>query len=145
MAHAPPGRRGLTGDEANNGLRHLLANELRGLLFVGATDLAHHRNGLGLRVLLERRQAVDEIRPIDRIAADANARRLPEAGTSELIDDLIRQRTRTTHHADVARRANTARNDSDLRFSRRDQSGTVRADEPGASLPDERIDLRHVQ
>src|SRR3982751_6419098 len=94
VAHAPARRSRLTGDEADDRLRHVLLHEGSRVLFVGAADLAYHRDRLRLRIGLERCEAVDEVRAVDRIAADADAGALTHAGTRELIDDLVRQRAR---------------------------------------------------
>src|SRR5690242_18843637 len=110
MPHPTSGRCGLAGDEADHGLLHALAHELRRLLLVGATDLAHHGDGLRLRVSLERGKAVDEVGAVDRIASDADTGALPHAGTGELIDDLVGERARAAHDADVARRADAPGN-----------------------------------
>src|SRR5439155_1221320 len=61
VAHATSRRGGLARNEADHGLGHPLLYELRGLLFVGAADLADHDHGIGRRVGLEGRQAVDEV------------------------------------------------------------------------------------
>ena len=65
---------------------------VRGFLLVRAADLAHHRHGLRVRIGLERREAVDEVRAVDRVAADADARRLAEPGARELIHDFVGER-----------------------------------------------------
>ena len=44
-----------------------------------AADLADHDDRLGLRVVVEHLQHVDVLKPVDRVAADADAGRLPEA------------------------------------------------------------------
>ena len=54
VAHAAARGRGLPGDEADDRLRHVLLHERRGVLLVGAADLAHHHDGVGLGILLER-------------------------------------------------------------------------------------------
>jgi hypothetical protein len=47
--------------------------------FLGvAADLADHDDALGLGVLQEQSEAVDEVGAVDRIAADADAGRLAE-------------------------------------------------------------------
>src|ERR1019366_7580613 len=145
VAHPAARRCGLSGDESDDGLRHVLLDERRGLLLVGAADLAHHRDGLRLRILLERGEAVDEIRAVDGIAADSDARRLPDAGARELVDDLIGERARTAHDADVALRADPTGDDSDLALARRDEPRAIRPEQPYAALLPERIDPRHVE
>src|SRR5207247_5555290 len=82
-------RGGLARNEADHGLGHPLLYELRGLLFVGAADLADHDHGIGRRVGLEGRQAVDEVRPAQGIAADADAGGLAEAVARKLVHDVL--------------------------------------------------------
>ena len=43
---------------------------------------------------------------------------LAEAGARELVDDLVGERARAAHDADVARRADAAGNDADLATAR---------------------------
>src|SRR5690606_7245253 len=145
VAHAAPGRSGLPGDEADDRLGQPLADERRRVLLVRAADLSDHDHRLGLSILLERGQAVDERRPDDRVAADAHARRLAEAGARELVDDLVRERSRAGHDADRAARHDLAGDDPDLRAARRDEAGAVRPDQARAPLLDERIHPRHVE
>src|SRR6185437_9306559 len=99
VAHAAARWSGLAGDEPDDGLLHVLLDERSRLLLIGPADFAHHRDGLRVRILLERREAVDEVGAVDRIAADADTARLPDSGARELIDDLIRERTRPAHDA----------------------------------------------
>src|SRR5918996_649782 len=80
-------------------------------------------------VPLELRKDVDEVRPGDRVTSDADARRLTYAALSQLVDDLIRQRSRPRHEADRARLADLARDDADVGLARRDEAGTVRSNE----------------
>src|SRR5512146_1258580 len=145
VSHAASRRRRLAGDESDDRFLHLRLDERGRVLLVGATDLAHHGARRGLRVGLECRQAIDEVRAVDRVAADADTRRLPEAGTSELIYDFIRERSGTAHHADVPRRTNPSGDDPDLALARCDQTRAIRSDEPRATLPDEGKHARHVQ
>jgi hypothetical protein len=49
----------LTGDEPNDGLLHVLLDERRRVLLVGAADLAHHRDGDRVGIRLERGKTVD--------------------------------------------------------------------------------------
>ena len=78
-----PGRRGAAGDEADDRLGaaalRLVLQELRRVLLGLAADLADHDDRLGLVVGEEQFERVDEIHALDRIAADADRRRLAEA------------------------------------------------------------------
>ena len=74
-------------------------------------------------------QAIDVSRADDRIAADADAGRLPEAEASELPDGFVGQRARSADDADCAGLVNVARHDADLALAGGDDAGTVRADQ----------------
>src|ERR1700750_1074758 len=67
MAHSPPWRRRLTRDESNDRLLHTLLHETSSLLLVRTADLSHHGHGIGAGIGLERRQAIDEVRAVDRV------------------------------------------------------------------------------
>src|SRR5271154_853378 len=69
VAHAAPRRGGLAGDERDDGLLEVAGDPARGLFLRHAADLADQHDGLGTRVVLERLQAVDEVRAVDRVAA----------------------------------------------------------------------------
>ena len=53
--------------------------------FGGAADLADHEDGLGVGVVVEEPERVDEAGADDRVAADADAGRLADAELRELV------------------------------------------------------------
>src|SRR5690606_23080626 len=120
---------GLSGNETDDGLRHLRAHVLRRLLFVGPADLADHDDRARFRVRLERRQAVDEGRAVDGIATDPNARALADPGLRELVDDLVRERTGAGNDADRTGCRDLAGQDADLRLAGRECARAVRSDQ----------------
>ena len=67
--------------------------------------------------------------PLDRIAADADARRLAEPERRELARRLVGQRARARDDADVPGLVDVARHDADLALARRDDARAVRADQ----------------
>ena len=77
MAHAATRRRRLSGNEPDDGLRYVALHELRRLLLIRATDLPDHDDGGRLGIGFEGSQTMDEVCADERIAADADARRLP--------------------------------------------------------------------
>src|SRR5688500_12162418 len=83
---APAWRR-RSSDERHAGLGDIRLDEVRCVFFRAPADLADHDDHLGLRIDLERRQAVDEVRARQRIAADAHGRRL--ADVTRLADCLV--------------------------------------------------------
>jgi len=62
------------GDVTDHRLGHVLADELGGALLGVAADLTAHHDQLGLRVVLEETDDVDEVGARDRVAADTNDR-----------------------------------------------------------------------
>ena len=102
-----------------------------GGLFLGAAaDLADHDHGVGVRIVGEQLQRVDVRRADQRIAADADAGRLAQAEPRELVDRLVGERAALRDDADAPFLADVARDDAGLRLARRDEAGTVRADQP---------------
>src|SRR5205823_14379896 len=100
----------------------------RALLGV-ATDLTDHHDQVGVGVRLEGSQRVDVRRTDDRVATDADGRR--EADVTQLVHHLVRQRAGLRDQADAARLGDVARDDADVRLTRGDDAGAVRADDAG--------------
>ncbi len=73
MAHAFPGRRRYTRDVSNDRLGHVFRDELCCVLFGRAANFTHHDDAFGFLIVLEQAQHVDEIHPLDGVAADADA------------------------------------------------------------------------
>src|SRR4029079_3625488 len=134
------------GDE--RGLRHV-AEVLRGpgrRLFLGRTaDLADQHDRLGLGVLGKELEDVEERRPDDRVAADADAGRLAEAGVAHRLDGLVGQRPGAADDAHAAFAVDRARDDPDLGTPRGRRAGTVGADQPGAGLAHDLDRRDHVE
>ena len=94
-----------------------------------------HQDGFGLRIVLEHLQEVDERGADDRIAAQADAGRLPQPQIGELPDGFVGERAAAADDADGAGLVNVAGHDADLALPRRDDAGTVGPDQPaGRSL-----------
>ena len=80
MAHPLALGRGPAGDERDlRDVREVLGRPGGRLLLGGAADLADQHERLGLGVRREQLEDVEELRPDDRVAADADAGRLAEA------------------------------------------------------------------
>ena len=101
----------------------------RRLLLGRAADLADQHDRLGLGVRREQLQDVEECRPDDRVAADADARRLPDAGVGHRLDRLVGQRAGARDDADAALAVDGAGDDPDLGAARRRRAGAVRPDQ----------------
>src|SRR5690606_13049649 len=145
VAHAASGRRGLAGDEADDGLREVRLDPGRGFLFGAAADLANHHDRFGVIVRRKQRQGVDERRADERVAADADAGGLAEAERGELVNGLVGQRAALRDDADAPFTADVTGDDARLALPRRDDAGAVGADEPRVRMAlDKRRRLEHV-
>src|SRR5579884_2383673 len=146
MTHAPPGRRGAAGNEADDRLFAPRGPEKLGrLLLAAAADLADHDDRLGLVVGEEHLQDVDKARAVDRIAADPDATRLAEPDRRGLRHRLVGQRARARDDADPAAAMDMARHDADLALVRGDDAGAVRPDQPRAAAAQAALDRDHVE
>lgn len=67
----------------------MLAKPFGGLLFSFTSDFSNHDDSLGLWVVDELREYVNEVCSIERITADANDGRLTKVKLSGLVDCLI--------------------------------------------------------
>src|SRR5690606_39968104 len=96
VAHALALRRRGTGAEAHHRLGHVFADELGRFLFGTAADLADQDDALGLRVVLEQLQRVDEVGAIDRVATAADSGRLDQPRIRGLLHrySVMRARAR---------------------------------------------------
>ena len=79
-----------------------------------AADLADQHDRLGVGVVREQLQDVEERRPDDRVAADPDAGRLADAGVGHRLDRLVGQRPGAADDADPALAVDRARDDPDL-------------------------------
>ena len=73
MAHAPAGWRGAARDESHHGLLDVSLDKSRGLFFRQSADLSNHHDAVGVRVIIEKAQRVDECCADNRVAADSDA------------------------------------------------------------------------
>src|SRR5690606_24214231 len=88
---------------------------------------------------------VDEVRPVDGIAADAHGRALADAEPGELADGLVGERAALGEDADAAGLVDVAGHDADLALTGRDDAGAVRTDEAGRRLTvEDAADVEHV-
>ena len=67
-------------------------DELRRSLFRVAANFSDHDHGFGLRIAVKQIKRVDKIRADNRIAANANRRRLPDSALRQLMHRFVSQR-----------------------------------------------------
>ena len=116
VTHAAAGGRADTGDEADGGLVEPVVGleELGGLLLGAATDLTDHDDTVGLLILEEDLQAVDEVGTGEGVTTDADDQRLTKAGLGGLVDGLVGQGTGTRDDTDTATLVDETGHDTDL-------------------------------
>src|SRR5262245_8214095 len=119
--------------------------KFRRVLLGRTPDLADHDDALGLVVAEEEVQAIDEIGPIDGVAADADAGGLPQAGRRGLGHRLVGQGPRPGNDADLALGMDMPRHDADLAFFRRDDARAIRPDQAGLGPAEDPLNPHHVQ
>ncbi|ENN89595.1 hypothetical protein RHSP_59733 [Rhizobium freirei PRF 81] len=148
MAHRAAGRCRAAGDEADHRLLAALLGfvleELCRVFFGRTADLADHDDRLGFVVGKEHFQDVDEFGALDRVAADADSRRLAETFIGGLEHGFIGQRAGTRENADGALLEDGARHDADLAFVRGQNARAVRPDQARLRLDQTILDLDHV-
>jgi hypothetical protein len=98
---------------------------------VRTADFADHDHGVGIGIVVEQPHHVEVLQAVDRIAADADRRRLAEADFGQLADRFVGQRARTRDDADAALAVDVAGHDADLDFVRRDQARAVGSEQQG--------------
>lgn len=105
-----------TGDEADGGLVVLVVGlEEFGRIFLGATaNLTNHDDTLGLRVLEEDAQAVDEVGARERVTTNANDERLTKTSLGSLVHGFVGQGTGTRDDTDTATLVDESRHDTNL-------------------------------
>ena len=91
VTHAAAGGSANTSNEGNGGLVVDVVGleELGGVLLGRTTDLTDHDDTVGLGVLEEDLQAVDEVGAGEGVTADTDDERLAKAGLGGLVDGLV--------------------------------------------------------
>lgn len=116
VTHTAAGGSTDTGDEGNSGLVVDVVGleELGGILLGGTTDLTDHDDTVGLGVLEEDLQAVDEVGAGEGVTADTNDERLAKTSLGGLVDGLVGQGTGTGDDTDTAALVDETGHDTDL-------------------------------
>src|SRR6185503_8377193 len=117
MSHAASRGRGLACDESDHWLPDVFLDVFRGGLFGAAADLADHDDGVGIGILVEQPDGVNEGGADDGVAADADAGRLSDPQAGELAYGFVSQRARAGDNAHMAGLVNVRRHDADLAFA----------------------------
>ncbi len=111
----------------------------------GPADLADHHDALRLRVGQEQLEHLDEVRALHRVAADPDARALPQPRRRGLRDRLVGERAGAADDAHRAAPVDVARHDADLARLGRDDAGTVGTNQPRLAALERPLDPHHVE
>lgn len=105
-----------TSDEADGRLVVLvvLLEELGGILLSAATNLTNHDDTIGLLVLKEDTQAVDEVGAREGVTANTNDEGLAKTSLGGLVHSLIGQGAGTGNDTNTATLVDESRHDTDL-------------------------------
>ena len=144
MTHALARRRSDAGDVGDDGLGHVLLDEVRAGFLIAAADFADHHDAFGARIAFEQLQHIDEVQAADRIAADADAGALAKAIVRGLEHSFVGQRAGARDDTDRPLLVDEARHDADLAFARCDHARAVRSDQPHAGTGERGLDADHV-
>src|SRR6185503_2165081 len=92
MTHSSARRGGRTGDKSSHGLFAIVLDPLSRFFFSRTADLADHDDTACFGIVVEQLDDIQMRGAVDRIAANADARRLADAAASQLPDRFVSQR-----------------------------------------------------
>lgn len=115
------------------------------LLFGITTNLTDHHDTLGVGVVEEDLEAINEVGAIEGITTDADTKSLAESGLGSLVDGFVGKSARSGDNTDLSALVDVTGHDTDLALLRRDDTRAVGTDESGLVLLDEsRFDTNHI-
>lgn len=145
VAHSSAGRSRDSGNEGADGLGDLsglvvLLEEVGGLLLGGTSNLTDHDDTVGVLVLEEDLEAVDEVGAGEGVSSDSDNQRLAEADLGGLVDGLVGEGSGSGHNTDSAPLVDGRGHDTDLALAGGNDTGAVGADQTGLGLGLEHVD-----
>ena len=149
VTHSPAGRCSHTSDEAHHWLcictRVVLLQVLGGLLLSFTSNLSNHDDSLGLGIVDETLETVNEVRAVEGIASNADTEGLSKTHHGRLVDSFICEGARPGDNPNAARLVDVAWHDANLASSWRNDARAVGTDQPGLALSQEGVlHLHHV-
>ncbi len=125
VAHLAALGGGLSGDEADNGLRAVPFYIMRCFGLHAAADFTDHDDAVGIGVVHQHLHSLLSGGAHDGVAADADAGALAHARLGHLVNGLIGERARAAHDADAAGIVDEARHDAALGLAGCDDAGAI--------------------
>lgn len=152
VTHATSGGSGDASNERDNGLALSISStgvvgldEVGSILLGGSTNLTNHNNTVGLLILQEHVEAVDEVGTREGVTTNTDDERLAKTLLGGLVDGFVGQSTGTRYDTDTATLVNESGHDTDLAEAGGDDTGAVGSNETGLRLGLEHIgDADHV-
>ena len=95
MTHALTSRCCHTRDKANHRFFHVVLDPVGRVSLIRTTDLTDHDHRVRFRIIVEHLHDIDVLQTVDRVAANADCRGLPQTERGQLSNGFIGQRTRT--------------------------------------------------
>lgn len=125
-----------TGDERNNWLASsiVLLQEIGSLLLSRSSNLSNHDDTIGLTILKEDSQAVDEIGSGEWVTADTDNKGLTKTALGGLVDCLVGEGSGAGDDTDAAALVDETWHDTDLALPGGDDTWAVRSDQAGLVL-----------
>ena len=145
MSHSLTGRCATPGDKRNN-RQWVIVRKILSSLFLGTpTDLSDQNNALRFFIFGKHLKAIAERGAVDRISTNANRSRLAKTNTGELVNRFIGKRPTSRDNTNDALLMHETRHDASLAFARRNNTGAVRTDHPGATIEAIGQGLNHIK
>lgn len=107
------------------------------LLFGVTTDLTDHHDTLGLWVVEEDFEAIDEVGAVEWITTNTNAEGLAESSLGGLVDSFVSEGSGSRDDTDLSSLVDVTGHDTDLTLLGGDDAGAVGADKSGLVLLDQ--------
>lgn len=147
MTHPPSWRSRYTSDEAHRRLvlSVVCLQEVRRIFFSRSPNLSNHDDSIRLFIFKEYFQTVDEICPRERVASNANNKRLPEPSLRRLVHGFVCEGAGSRDNAYPPSLVNETWHDTDLTLARSDDTRAIGTNESCLALGFEDVgDADHV-
>src|SRR5581483_5115822 len=133
------------GNKAYYRLFHVRFHKIGSRLLGVAADFPDHDHGIRLRIAIEQVERIDKVSANNRVAANADGRRLSDAAGRQLINRFVGERAGAGYDAHISLAVNVSGHDADFRFAWRDDAGTIGANQARAAVLQEFPGAHHVE
>lgn len=136
VAHATAWWGSLSSNEAHSGKVAVvvLAKPFGSFFFGLSADLANHDDTLGLGIVNELCQYIDEVGAVEGVSSDSDDGRLSQALCGSLVDGLVGEGARAADNTNFTLGVDVAWHDSNLALAGLDDAWAVWSDQTGLVL-----------